>query len=356
VQALVAAPDGGSVVLAGNFTSVNGSSNPGYGLARLNATTGAPLPLPVNTQIRNAGDQSAILSLATDAEHFYGTGYHFGKAGNTEGTFMATWETGELVWLEDCHGDTYSVMPFRGVAYQASHKHYCGNSGGFPQTTPWSYQHGTATTLTVEGTNTPDIYGYPDHPGTPRPEFLNWYPDFTIGTYTGLDQGPWHVTASGNYVVFGGEFLRVNNRPQQGLVRFAVREIAPNADGPRLGGSSFPLTVTSPAGGLVKLTWPGNYDRDDKTLTYTVYRDTSSAPPVAVLQHTASFWQTRPLTALDVTALRVDEHRDRLIGLGSHREELRDHVRSELLVDLAADDEGAGLEKPLTERIRGSDR
>ncbi|RPF20693.1 LamG-like jellyroll fold domain-containing protein [Myceligenerans xiligouense] len=309
VQALTAAPDGGSVVIGGNFTSVDGSSDPGYGLARLDAATGDMLPLPVNDVVRNAGDKSAVLALASDDDHFYGTGYHYGGGGTVEGSFAASWDTGELVWIEDCHGDTYSIFPFRGAAYQASHKHYCGNSGGFPETSPRSYYRGTAVTLTVEGTNTADIFGYPDHPGTPRPEFLNWYPDFSIGTYTGLEQGPWHVTASGDYVLYGGEFLRVNNQPQQGLVRFAVRDVAPNADGPRLGGASFPLSVSSPAGGVVRLTWPGNHDRDDRTLTYSVYRDTSSAPPVAVVDATASFWETEDLTALDVEAAPGSTHR-----------------------------------------------
>lgn len=309
VQAMTAAPDGGSVVISGNFTAVDGSSDPGYGLARLDAATGDLLPLPVNDEVRNAGDKAAILALSSDENYFYGTGYHYGGGGNVEGSFAASWETGELVWIEDCHGDTYSIVPFRGAAYQASHKHYCGNSGGFPETSPRSYYRGTAVTLTVEGTNTADIFGYPDHPGTPRPEFLNWYPDFSIGTYTGQEQGPWHVTASGDYVVFGGEFLRVNNRPQQGLVRFAVRDVAPNADGPRLGGASFALSGSSPASGVVRLTWPQNHDRDDKTLTYSVYRDTSSAPAVAEVEATASFWETETLTALDVGATPGSTHR-----------------------------------------------
>ncbi|MBL0886154.1 LamG-like jellyroll fold domain-containing protein [Myceligenerans indicum] len=309
VQALVAAPDGGSVVLGGNFTAVDGSSDPGFGLARLDAVTGDLLPLPVNDEVRNGGDKSAILSLSGDADHFYGTGYHYGQPGNVEGAFAASWDTGELVWLEDCHGDSYSIAPFQGVAYQASHKHYCGNSGGFPETSPRSFHRGTAVTLTVEGTNTADIYGYPDHPGTPRPEILNWFPDFKAGTYTGQNQGPWDVTAGGDYVLYGGEFLDVNNEPQQGLVRFAVRDVAPNSDGPRLGGSSFTLSASSTTSGVVKLSWPGNYDRDDKTLTYSVYRDTSSAPPVAELETTASFWEAEPLTAFDVDAAPGSTHR-----------------------------------------------
>ncbi|GAA1867369.1 LamG domain-containing protein [Myceligenerans crystallogenes] len=309
VQAITAAPDGGSVMIGGNFTSVDGSSTPGYGLARLDAATGDLLPLPVNARVRNAGASSAILDLVTDGANVYGTGYHYGGGGTVEGSFAVSWATGELVWLEDCHGDTYSIVPFQGVAYQASHKHYCGNSGGFPETSPRSFKRGTAVTLTVEGTNTADIFGYPDHPGTPRPEFLNWYPDFSVGTFTGQDQGPWHVTAGGDHVVFGGEFLTVNGTPQQGLVRFAVRDLAPNEDGPRLGGSTFPLTATSPGASVVRLAWPGNHDRDDKTLTYTVYRDTSGASPVAVLEHTASFWQVKPFALLDTSVAPGATHR-----------------------------------------------
>lgn len=299
VQALTVAPDGGSVVVAGNFTSVDGSSAPGFGLARLDATTGEQQALPVNTEVRNAGDQAAILSLSSDARYLYGSGYHFSGTGNVEGSFAADWDTGELVWLEDCHGDTYSVVPFRGAVYQASHKHYCGNSAGFPETKPRSYHHGTAVTQTVHGTNSADIYGYPDHPGTPRPEFLNWYPDFTVGTYTGQSQGPWHVTAAGNYVLYGGEFLRVNNQPQQGLVRFAVRDVAPNDDGPRVGGDSFPVTVTSPTGGVARISWPSNHDRDDLTLTYSVYRGSTGGQPVFTLEHAATFWQKDTLSFLD---------------------------------------------------------
>ena len=51
-------PDGDKVVIGGNFETVNGSNNPGYGLALLDATTGASLPMPVNSLIRN-GQETA---------------------------------------------------------------------------------------------------------------------------------------------------------------------------------------------------------------------------------------------------------------------------------------------------------
>ncbi|MBE1874782.1 hypothetical protein [Myceligenerans pegani] len=303
VQDLLASPNGNQVIIAGNFTKVNGSQNPGYGLARLNASTGAMLPMPVNQVVRNAGQYAAILSLASDGEYFYGTGYHWDKKGSTEGSFAASWETGGLVWLEDCHGDTYSIVPFHGAVFTASHKHNCATSGGFPQTNPKTFYRATATTRTVEGENVADdLYGRPDNPGTPRPEFLNWYPHFSAGSYTGQNQGPWDVTAAGDYLLYGGEFTRVNNRPQQGLARFAVREVAPNQDGPRLGGANFRLSLQSSQAGRVKATWPSNHDRDDKTLTYSLYRGTTSNEPIHVRERTGSFWQGETMSYTDTEA------------------------------------------------------
>ena len=302
VQDIVVSPDGADIVIGGNFTRVNGSSNPGYGLARIKVATGASMALPVNSEFRDAGSNSAVLSLESDGSSFYGSGYHYGSGGNSEGTFKADWATGSLTWLEDCHGDTYSIWPTADVVYQASHKHYCGNSGGFPETSPRSFQHSTAVTQDVRGTNTRDIYGYPDHPGTPRPEFLEWYPKWTPGTFTGANQAPWTVTANADYVVYGGEFLKINGIAQQGLARFAVNTIAPNDVGPAMSGAEFGLTATSPADGQVKLTWPGNADMDNATVTYKVYRGSTDVAPIHTKPVTAAFWKQTTQSFLDTAA------------------------------------------------------
>lgn len=299
VQALAVAPDGGSVVAGGNFTSVSGSSNPGYGLARLNGATGALLPLPVNTQARDAGANAAILSLETDGTNFYGSGYVFGAGGNIEGSFAADWPTGSLVWVEDCHGDTYSAYPAGAAVYSASHKHYCGNNGGFPQTTPWTFHRGTATTKVATRVNTADYNGYVDHRGQPSPTILTWFPDINIGTYTGKSQGPWTVTAAGQYVLYGGEFTRVEGRDQQGLVRFAMPSIAPNKRGPAPSGSGYPLVATSDAAGAVRLTWRSSADPDNETLTYSLYRGSTNNPPISQTTMTTTFWRTQALTFQD---------------------------------------------------------
>ena len=132
--------------MGGNFITMNGTDNPGYGLSLLNATTGAHLPMPVNSLIRNGNTKAAILTMAGDADSFYGGGYAYSKThGNLEGTFRSDWD-GNLVWVEDCHGDTYSVYAAPGGdVYVAGHPHYCGNVAGFPQTDPnWTFNRGIA--------------------------------------------------------------------------------------------------------------------------------------------------------------------------------------------------------------------
>lgn len=58
VNNMVISPDGAKVVVGGNFTSVNGSNNPGYGMAALDTATGAVLPWAVNGLVRNGGTQA----------------------------------------------------------------------------------------------------------------------------------------------------------------------------------------------------------------------------------------------------------------------------------------------------------
>jgi PKD repeat protein len=289
------------VAIGGSFTSVNGSSNPGYGLALLDASDGSSLPLAANNSIRNGGKDAALWNLTGDEDGFYGAGMVFGSGGNVEGSFQSDWD-GNLKWVEDCHGDTYDVAPVGDLIYSASHKHYCGNlgTGGFPQTDPWSFYHGTATTKFATGVSKRDIYGYPDHPGEPSPTLLNFFPYFSIGTFTGQSQATWNVTASsnGDYVVYGGEFKSVNNGTQQGLVRMAKKHIAPNKMAPRLGGVAMNPTPKSLIAGTVRVSWPANWDRDDEKLTYKLLRRTNDNV-VTTVEQTARFWEGKRMSYTD---------------------------------------------------------
>lgn len=299
VRALAIAPDQSKVILGGAFTTLNGSSNPGYGLGAVDATAGALLPWNVNGLIRNGGANAAIYSLTSDANNVYGTGYVFGSGGNLEGAFNAGWANGDMNWVEDCHGDSYSVASHGDAVYIAGHPHYCGNIGGFPQTQPWTFQNALAFSKTTTGTATADPYGYYNYAGQPTPSILSWFPDFTPGNATNQNQGPWSVAASTNYVVYGGEFLAVNNKSQQGLVRFATKAVAPNLEGPKLKGSAFPITAISLASGTVRVSWKTNNDRDNELLKYELIRNNQTAAPIMTKSVRSTFWRVSNLMYTD---------------------------------------------------------
>ncbi|MGN6427593.1 MAG: PKD domain-containing protein [Leifsonia sp.] len=299
-QHIVMSPDGSKVVIGGNFTSVNGSSNPGYGLAALTPDTATLLPWNVNNLIRNGGSQAAIEALHADASGIYGSGYVFGSGGNLEGSFRADWANGDLVWVEDCHGDTYDITVLQGVEYAVGHPHYCGNIGGFPQTSPdWTFHRALAFTTDVRGTVTNDPYGYYNFAGNPRPDLLNWFPDVNTGTYTGQSQGPWSNDSAGNYLVLGGEFTRVQGKAQQGLVRFAMPSVAPLKIGPQIQTASYSPNVISLTEGTARISWKTNWDPDNKTLTYDVIRGDATGHPIYTTQVTTPFWQPKSLVFTD---------------------------------------------------------
>ncbi|WEO76945.1 PKD domain-containing protein [Cryobacterium sp. SO2] len=299
VNTLTVSPDGTKVIVGGSFTAYNGGSEPGYGMAATDAVTGASLPWKVNSLVRNGGPQASILSLTSSAEGVFGTGYVFGTGGNLEGTFRASWADGTLIWLEDCHGDTYSAAPVRDAVYTTGHPHYCGNIGGFPQANPWTYHRTLTFGMQATGTITADPLGYYNFAGTPRPSLLTFYPDINTGTYTGQGQGPWSVAANEDYVLYGGEFTIVNNKKQQGLVRFATSAIAPNKEGPRLTGADFVPSVASFVSGTARLSWQANYDRDNENLSYEVLRDGVSVKTIVAA---SSDWN-RPILSWTDTGL-----------------------------------------------------
>ncbi|MCU1543731.1 MAG: hypothetical protein JWM50_1596 [Microbacteriaceae bacterium] len=297
--AMVVSPDLSKVVIAGDFTTLNGSGNPGYGLGAVDASSGASLPWAANGSVRNAGLNSAVYSLDSDADSVYGTGYVFGAGGNLEGAFRASWGGGEVKWVQDCHGDEYSIAATADSVYIAGHPHYCGNVGDFPQTDPSTFHRALAFSKETTGTLTAEPLGYANWAGTPAPTALNWYPDINLGSFTGQYQGPWSVDANADYVVYGGEFTTVNGKAQQGLVRFASKAIAPNTDGPRLTGDNLVPTLKSTAPGTMVVAWPADWDRDNEQLTYQVIRDGRTASPVYTTTRSARFWNRPTISWVD---------------------------------------------------------
>lgn len=284
VAAILVNAEGTKVAVGGSFQALNGSNNPGYGLGMVDATTGASLPMAVNSIVRNGTTDGAIDAFTTDGTYIYGSGWTFGRSGGTmEGVFAASWNGGEVRFINDCHGDTYDVQVIGKVLYTAGHTHYCENMDGVRQGagSVGSYPYYRAIAMTTEPTRTltwePDQGRYFNFVGQPSPEFLGWYPNFNAGSYTGQFQGPWTVTGNSEYVVLAGEFTRINNRNQQGISRFTIREKAPNRSGPKLFNTTYPLNVSSTEAGSVRVNWMSNNDDDNENLTYRVYRDTQTA-------------------------------------------------------------------------------
>lgn len=307
VNALALSPDGTKMVVGGKFTTLNGSSNPGYGLAAVDAVSGQLLPFPVNNLVRDAGDYSAILALASDANNVYANGYVFGPGGTLEGSVAIKWSDFTIAWLEDCHGDTYMTYPASNALYVVGHPHYCGNIGGYPEVKPRKSHRAIAFSKVATGTVARNTEGnYHNWAGQPAPSLLNWFPVIDTGTYTGKNQGAWAVTGNDQYIVLAGEFRHINGKSQQGMVRFAISSIAPNKRGPQAIGTDFQPTLTSPGSGQVKVSIPSNWDQDNTNLTYRIFLDGQQAP-VTTFSSISTFW-IRPTLTYTATALAGGSH------------------------------------------------
>ena len=297
VRSIVEAVDGSAVAIGGAFESVEGSDNPGHGIAVFEKD-GSLRKNNVSSVVRGAGAEASVMSVKADEQGLYAASYS--RLGTFEGVMRLNWVTGDIDYMAECHGDTYDVLPAGDVVYAASHSHDCSNIGGFPDV---SYHYHNAVAYTNAATGTVEdnhAAGYKNYAGQNATTNLNFYPDFTPGKISGAIQATWTVEGNDKYVVYGGEFLAVNGTAQQGLVRFARRDIAPNKQGPMDKGGAFKVTGSSPRAGVVSLSFKANWDRDDKALTYNVYRDSMNGQPVTSQTVSAGFWERSDLSATDV--------------------------------------------------------
>jgi PKD repeat protein len=302
VWSMVVTPDQSRVVVGGSFTSLNGVAASGMG--SLDATTGSTLRWDANQTIRDGGTGSAITSLRTDGQQIYGSGYAYGS-GNFEGTFAANPTTGAITVVNDCHGDTYDVLPVGPVLYSVSHAHDCSWIGSYPDTSPRvRWEHALAQTIAPATTNKgPDNYGW-NYNGLPASTVLHWFPQLSTGTYTGQYQAAWSLAGNSNYVVMGGEFPKVDGVSQQGLVRMAISSLAPNKQGPTY--TTQPdrpvpaTTASSPSPGTVSVTFGTAWDYDNETLTYDLFRDDAGTGVTTAIK--SNFW-TLPTRTMTDTAV-----------------------------------------------------
>ena len=323
VYAIEVSPDHSKVVIGGSFSSVNGSSKPGYGMALLSASTGEVLPMPVNDTVRTAGEKAAIFDIAVDEDGFYGTAYSaVGRLdeANLEGSFKADWN-GNLVWLEPCHGDTYGIAPTKDTVYTVGHAHSCETIYGFPNM-PEVRKDGSHPLYVraMAFTNSPDITirhqgvvdGYQDWStsGLKSPTIIGWYPDLEAGKVTKMSQAAYKVDVSDKYVLMVGEFIEADGKVQQGIVRYPRRAgqptLPPEGKAETLGAKAEVTTS-----GSVKVSFTATWDRDDPTLTYSLYRDNETTP-VATEKISDTRWALTSHT-LEDTGCPAGEHTYRLV-------------------------------------------
>ncbi|MCW2527231.1 MAG: hypothetical protein JWM76_2091 [Pseudonocardiales bacterium] len=330
VTAITLSPDASTLLVAGRFDRLNGVARVGIG--GVNATTGAVGAWNASFPIRDNNAGASFTALRTFDGKIYGSGYTTGFIGNFEGTVQLD-QTGNIGWLNSCHGDTYDVFETTGVLYTASHEHDCSDIGAWEETTPRIWHRANATTADaspgcVLGTN--DNYNgsnsaYYDY-STKNPAIttayscatlLPWDPDFSAGTFTGASQGPWATSGNADYVTMGGEFPTVNGQNQYGLARFAKPSLAPKLSGPIALATLIP-NVTTPAPGTAKISWKATWDRDNENLTYKLYRGSSFNNLIYQVTTASRFWDmpnmgftdtgqpTNTLTRYHVTVLDPD--------------------------------------------------
>ena len=323
VYAIEVSPDHSKVVIGGSFSTVNGSSKPGYGMALLSASTGEVLPMPVNDTVRTAGEKAAIFDIAVDEDGFYATAYSaVGRLdeANLEGSFKADWN-GNLVWLEPCHGDTYGIAPTKEIVYTVGHAHSCETIYGFPNM-PEVRKDGSHPLYVraMAFTNSPDITirqqgvadGYQDWStsGLKSPTIIGWYPDLEAGKFTKTSQAAFKVDVTDSYILMVGEFIEADGKVQQGIVRYPRRAgqptLPPEGKAETLGAKAEVTTS-----GSVKVSFTATWDRDDPTLTYSLYRDNETTP-VATEKISDTRWALND-HSLEDTTCSAGEYAYRLV-------------------------------------------
>ena len=127
------------------------------------------------------------MDLRLQGNSVYGSGYTYGRQyGNLEGTFKANVNTGAIEWVQDCHGDTYQIAPADGEVFTASHAHFCGNVGGFPQSDDTNNQWATNVRPAlsfkdaVAGTLRRENWSYYNLEGLPAPSLISWFPELAV--------------------------------------------------------------------------------------------------------------------------------------------------------------------------------
>jgi hypothetical protein len=184
VLASTMSADGTKLVIGGNFTHVDGSSQ--NHIAAVSPTTGATLPWATHTSY-------GIVALAADASGIYAAG------AGTGGNFAAfSPSTGSSLWVGGTNGNVQAITVFNGEVYAGGHyTNYCGPQGG---------QH-TCTNPIPRS----KILAVDETTGA----LQSWAPSVNSAL------GVFALTGGAGYLELGGDFTKVAGTSQQGFAAFA---------------------------------------------------------------------------------------------------------------------------------------
>jgi len=311
-DAIVVEPGGQRIIVGGRFYLTNDVVQ--RGLVALHPVTGAidtawlaPRTVVNGWSSGTDAGKAGIYALTTDSSGVYGTGWSFAPAavGNLEGVFAAEPGSGAIRWIADCHGDHYGVYSTGDVVYTTSHNHQCETVGLNPELSPRQARYASAFTASAQGTLTRSPSAgskYKDWSGTPAPAPYAWYPDFAVGRATAMGEAGLSITGAGAFISVAGEFPSVNNQRYQGIVRFSTAPPSGPKQGPRIASAAWGApTATSNLAGRVRISIPGNWDRDDRDLTYELRR--SGTAGVLASKTLSSPWWWQPRVTFDDTGL-----------------------------------------------------
>ena len=184
VKAVDVAVDGSRVYVAGNFTTIDGTSR--RHVAALDPASGAPI------SSFSHGLGYAVVDMAVDANGVFIAGA--GGGGNFADLNLTT---GALVWQGGTDGNVQAIATLDGEVYVGGHyDNYCGMQSG---------QHTCTTSITRH-----KLLAVDEATGA----LTSWDPhaNSTLGVFA--------LAGSGTVLGAGGDFTKVGGRSQQGFAEF----------------------------------------------------------------------------------------------------------------------------------------
>jgi len=188
-----------------------------------------------------------------------------------DGVLAADAKTGKLIWQSHCLGATEAIKAIGNWLYKGSHAHDCSADGGFPDKTG---MHHLLVYSAITGKLGP------------------WFPNATAGGETLV--GPLSFASGGNDLWAGGDFVEVNGTPQEGLTRFT------NTPGGAAPARPAVPKVASARANKVTIAFETVLDRDNLTLTYSVYRGSTR---IGSWSRTSNSWTKPTVTSVTDSGL-----------------------------------------------------